>query len=542
MSPQLRGQDLLAAPPQNKGTAFTLAERASLALEGLLPPSVETIDRQAERVLQQLAAKPNDLERYIYLNQLADNNETLFFRVVMANPAYFLPILYDPTVGYACLTFGHIYRRPRGLYVSLRDKGRVRQILSNWPVPDVRVICVSTGGRILGLGDLGANGMGIPIGKLQLYTACAAVPPNALLPVLLDCGTENQELLKDPLYLGLRQRRPSDDEMTTFVDEFVAAVQQVFPNCCIHFEDWRGTDALRFLTRYQDKVSCFNDDIQGTGSIVVAGLFNAFRIKGEKFKDQKVLFLGAGSAGVGIARMIAWAMKLEGLSDEEARSRISMFDINGLLEPSRADLSAEQRLYAHPYPPSTDLAATVQSVKPTVLIGVSTVAHSFTQPVIEAMARTTERPVIFALSNPTERAECTPDEAYRWTKGKALYAAGVQFSPVQYEGKTFLPGQANNFYIYPAVGLAVWATNTRRVTDEMFIEAARATANQVTDQQRELGLLFPLQKDVLESEVRTAASVAAMIFDRGFARVGRPKDIDAWLRDLLYKPEYGPIP
>ncbi len=537
----LKGVDLLNTPLLNHGTAFTLPERAALGLEGLLPTSVETIDRQVDRAKQQLASKPDDLERYIYLNQLADTDETLFYRLVMADPAYFLPILYDPTVGYACLKFGHLYRRPRGMYVSLEHQGRVRQVLENWPVKDVRVICVSTGGRILGLGDLGANGMGIPIGKLQLYTACAAVPQRALLPILLDCGTENEGLLADPLYLGLRQRRPSDDEMTVFVDEFVDAVEQVFPNCCIHFEDWRGTDAVRFLARYQDKVSCFNDDIQGTGSIVVAGLFNALAIKKEKFRDQTVLFFGAGSAGLGNARMIVSAMKLEGLSDEEARRRIWMFDINGLLEPSRTDLLAEQKLYAHPHAPSRDLRAVVESVKPTILIGVSTVGRAFTQPVIETMARASSRPIIFALSNPTEKAECTPAQAYEWTRGQALYAAGVQFPPVMYNGKTYLPGQANNFYVYPAVGLAVYATNTRRVTDEMFITAARAIADQVTDEQRNLGLLFPLQKDVLEAEIRTAEAVAGVIFDRGFARVERPKDINLWLRGLLYRADYAPV-
>ncbi len=535
------GVELLNAPKLTHGTAYTLAERAALGLEGLIPPSVENIERQADRVRQQLGSKPDDLERYIYLNQLADTNETLFYHVVMADPAYFLPILYDPTVGYACLKFGHLYRRPRGMYISLQHKGRIRQVLSNWPVKDVRVICVSTGGRILGLGDLGANGMGIPIGKLQLYTACAAVPQDALLPILLDCGTENQGLLADPLYLGLRQRRPADDEMTGFVDEFVEAVQNVFPSCCIHFEDWRGTDAVRFLARYQNQVSCFNDDIQGTGSVVVGGLFNALQIKKERFRDQTVLFFGAGSAGLGNARMIVEAMKLDGLSNEEARGRIWMFDINGLLETSRTDLSPEQQLYVHPHAPSKDLLAVVEFVKPTILIGVSTVGQSFTQPVIEAMARANDRPIIFALSNPTEKAECTPDQAYRWTRGKALYAAGVQFPPVTYNGKTFLPGQANNFYVYPAVGLAVWATNTRRVTDEMFITAARAVASQVTDEQRGLGLLFPLQKDVLEAEVRTAGAVATVIFDRGLARVERPRDVDPWLRGLLYRPEYVPV-
>ena len=534
----LRGLRLLTTSSVTKGTAFTDAERTSLGLEGLLPPSVETIELQTERALQQLGQKTTDLERYIYLIQLLDASETLFYRVVMSDPARFLPIVYDPTVGEACLKFGHIYRRPRGMYVTIKQKGRVREVLDNWPVKGVRVICVSTGERILGLGDLGANGMGIPIGKLQLYTGCAAVPPDGLLPILLDCGTNNRELLNDPLYLGLRQARPSEQEMTSFVDEFVEAVQEVFPNCCIHFEDWKGTDAFRFLARYRDKVSCYNDDIQGTGSITVAGLLNAVRIKGEKLKEQRVLFLGAGSAGVGIANMIASAMTLEGLTEEQAESRISLFDIYGLLEPSRTDLIPEQKVYAHPHAPTRDFLVAIKSMKPTILIGVSTVGKTFTRAVVEAMSQLNKRPIVFALSNPTEKAECSADEAYRWSRGKAIYAAGVQFAPVQYEGRTFLPGQANNFYIFPAVGLAIYVTNAKRVTDEMFIEAAKSTAEQVSDQQREMGLMFPPQSNVLETEIRTAERVAKIIFDRNLARVERPRDINGWLRAQLYRPEY----
>jgi len=535
---RLQGLQLLAISKSSKGTAFTEEERAALGLEGLLPPSIETIELQAQRALQQLGNKTTNLERYIYLIQLLDANETLFYRVLMSDPARFLPIVYDPTVGEACLKFGHIYRRPRGMYVSIKQKGRVRQVLANWPVDDVRVICVSTGERILGLGDLGTNGMGIPIGKLQLYTACAAVPPDGLLPILLDCGTNNSQLLNDPLYLGLRQSRPTEQEMTAFTDEFVEAVQDRFPNCCIHFEDWKGTEALRFLARYRDKASCYNDDIQGTGSITVAGLLNAARIKGERLKEQRVLFLGAGSAGIGIANMIAAAMKLEGLSDEQARSRISLFDVNGLLEPSRNDLISEQRRYAHPHAPTRDFVAAIRSIEPTILIGVSTVGKTFTKAVIEAMSKRNDRPIIFALSNPTEKAECSAEEAYTWSGGKAIYAAGVQFPPVQYNGKTFLPGQANNFYVFPAVGLAIYATNAKRVTDEMFIEAAKAVADQVTDHQREMGLLFPPQSNVLEAEIRTAERVVKIIFDRDLARVGKPTDVNAWLRKQLYKPEY----
>ena len=533
-----RGIKLVETPAQNKGTAFTDAERAAFGLEGLLPPSVETIDQQQRRILQQLGQKPTDLERYIFLIQLSDSNQTLFYHVVMSDPAYFLPILYDPTVGEACLKFGHIYRRPHGMYISMKQKGRIHEVLKNWPEKDVRVVCATTGGRILGLGDLGANGMGIPIGKLQLYTACAGVPPQGLLPLLLDFGTNNRELLNDPIYLGLRQTRPSIQETEPFVDEFVQAIQESFPDCCLHFEDWRGTDALHYLARYRDKVCCFNDDIQGTGSVTVAGLETAMRITGESLKDQRVLFLGAGSAGIGIADMIWSAMKLEGLSEEQARSRIWLFDVNGLLENTRNDLIPEQKVYAHKHAPTHDLAAAVDSIKPSILIGVSTVGKTFTRAVVENMSKANERPIIFALSNPTEHAECTPEEAYNWSRGKAIYAAGVQFPPVHYNGDTFLPGQANNFYVYPAVGLAIYATRPKFVTDEMFIEAAKATADQVTDKQRKMGMLFPPQSNVLDTEVRTAERVAKIVFERSLARADPPKDINAWLRAMLYKPEY----
>jgi len=534
----LRGRTLLEASALNKDTAFTAIERAALGLEGLLPPSVETIDQQHQRVFQQLGQKTTDLERYIYLIQLLDSNETLFYHVVMSDPAYFLPIIYDPTVGEACLKFSHIYRRPRGMYISLKHKGKIRQILANWPEKDVRVICATSGGRILGLGDLGANGMGIPIGKLQLYTACAGVPQKGLLPVLLDFGTNNRELLNDPLYLGLRQTRPALEEIDPFVDEFVEAVQECFTDCCIHFEDWKGIDAFHYLARYRDRVCCFNDDIQGTGGVTVAGLVNATRMTNQNLKDQRVLFLGAGSAGIGIAHMIVSAMKLEGLSEEQARSHIWLFDSSGLIENTRQDLIAEKKTYAHAHPPTHDLVTAINSIKPNILIGVSTVGKAFNQAVVKAMSEINHRPIIFALSNPTEHAECKAEEAYRWSDGRAIYAAGVQFPPVHYNGDIFLPGQANNFYIYPAIGFAAYATRTKRVTDEMFIAAAKATADQVTDEQLKKGLLFPAQSNILETEVRTAVQIATLVFKRNLARVDQPKDINAWLQKMLYKPQY----
>jgi malate dehydrogenase (oxaloacetate-decarboxylating)(NADP+) len=533
-----RGEALLDDPIRNKGTAFTAEERHKYGLEGLLPHAVESLDRQVERVMQHLDAKPNDLERYIYLIGLSDRNETLFYRTLMSDPARFVPIVYDPTVADACLAFGHIYRRARGMYITREMKGRIAEVLRNWPTRDVRFICVSTGGRILGLGDIGANGMGIPIGKLQLYTACAAVAPDCMLPILLDIGTTNAQLRADPLYLGLRQPPPSDAELDALTEEFVQAVQQVFPGCCIHFEDWKGTDAIRMLNRYADKVLCYNDDIQGTASVALAGLTAALQIVDAPLTEQRILFLGAGSAGIGIANLIVSAMQMKGLSQDAARNRISLFDINGLLEPSRADLSEAQKIYAHQAKPSKDLVETVETLKPTVLIGVSTKGGAFNQRVVEAMSQLNERPIIFALSNPTDKAECAAEQAYTWSKGKALYAAGVPFPEVTLNGQTFHPGQANNFYIFPAVGLATYAARPRRLTDACFITAAEASADQVGPSLRARGMLFPSQADILETEITTAARVAEFMFDQGLAQVERPRDIRAWIEGQLYRPQY----
>jgi malate dehydrogenase (oxaloacetate-decarboxylating)(NADP+) len=532
------GVSLLEDPARNKGTAFTREERERLGLIGLLPDAVEDIGRQVERVLGHLEQKPSDLERYIYLNGLFDRNETLFFKVVMSDPMRFVPILYDPTVAEACLKFGHIFRRARGMYVSIRNKGRVASVLRNWPVRDVRIICVSTGGRILGLGDIGVNGMGIPIGKLQLYTACAGVPQNCLLPILLDIGTTNEAMREDPLYLGIRQLPPSQPELDEFVEEFVQAVQEVFPGCCIHFEDWKGTDAIHLLAKYRDKVLCYNDDIQGTASVSLAGLTTALKILEGKLTDQRILFLGAGSAAIGTANLVVSAMQQQGLAKDAAEGNITLFDVNGLVEPSRADLSPAQKVYAHERVPSKDLVKTIETVKPTILIGYSTTGGAFSQGVVEAMSKLNERPIIFALSNPTEKAECSAEQAYTWSEGKALFAGGVQFPDVTLNGKTFHPGQANNFYIYPAIGLAVYATRPKRITDEVFIAAAQASADQVNDAERGCGMLFPSQANILEVEVTTAIRAAEFMFDKGLATVKRPADIRAWIEGQVYKPQY----
>ena len=533
-----RGIELLHDPSLNKSTAFTEAEKQALGIVGLVPDVTETEDLQLSRVMMQLSHKNTDLDRYIYLINLLDHNETLFYRTVMSDPARFLPIVYDPTIGEACLKFGHIYRQARGMYLSMTRRGKVKEILKNWPQKDVRFICVTDAGRILGLGDLGANGAGIPIGKLQLYTACAGVPPQYLLPMYLDAGTNNEQYLRDPLYLGMRKTRPSTEDLYSFVDEFVEAVQEVFPKCCIHFEDWTGVDAVHLLQRYRDKYCVYNDDVQGTAGITLAGMINAARLKGTKLKDEKYLFLGAGSAGIGLANLLCSALVAQGMTLKEAQSRVYMFDVNGLLEDSRRDLVDFQKPYAHKHAPTRDFVAAIESIKPTTIIGVSTIGGAFTQKVVESMARINDRPVILALSNPTEHAECTPEQAYTWSKGKAIYAAGVQFEPVHYNGQTFLPGQANNFYIFPAVGMAIFATQAKRVTDEMFIEAGQAVADQVPSDLLNQGLLYPLQSNILETEIQTAARVAKLVFDAGLARVSRPADLVSFIRQHVYKPEY----
>lgn len=545
-----RGIDILHDPVLNKATAYTEAERQALGLVGLVPDVTESEALQLRRVLQQLGDKTTDLERYIYLVSLLDNDETLFYRTLMSDPARFLPIVYDPTIAEACRKFGHIYRRARGMYLSITRKGHVKEVLRNWPVKDVRVICVTNGGRILGLGDLGANGMGIPIGKLQLYTAAAGVPPTGLLPVYLDAGTNNQALLKDPLYLGLRQPRPLTAELYTFVDEFVEAVQEVFPNCCIHFEDWTGVDAIALLARYRNNVSCYNDDIQGTASVVLAGLINALKITGGQLKDQRILFLGAGSAAIGLADLFVSALGQQGVAADVARQQVRMFDTLGLVVAGRPGLAAHKLPYAHNLPPSKpfnhlDLAsecpqivAAVEDFKPTALIGVSTVGKLFSREVVEAMSRHNARPIIFAISNPIDRHECLPEDAYAWSRGKAVYAGGVQFPPVHLDGQTYLPSQANNLYVFPAVGMAVYATDAKRVTDEMFIEAAHAVASLVTSEQLTLGMLFPPQSNILDTEIKTAARVARVVFETNLAGVARPNDCEEFIRSHLFKPEY----
>ncbi|HVN63902.1 MAG TPA: NAD-dependent malic enzyme [Candidatus Binataceae bacterium] len=521
MKTKLRGVGLLRDPRVNRSLAFTEAERNSFGLLGLLPEAIDTEDTALRRVIGQIESKPSELEKYLCLSDLQDTDEALFYRVLQSDTARFLPFVYTPTVGEACLRWSEIIRRPKGLYLPINRKGRVRELLQNWPERDVRFVVITSGERILGLGDLGANGMGIPIGKLALYTAAAGVPPQFTMPIMMDCGTNNEALLRDPLYIGLRQKRPFTAELDDFVEEFVTAIEEEFPNCCIQWEDWARADAFRLLARYRDRVCSFNDDIQGSGAVVLAGILSAMRITNSKLSSQTFLFLGAGAAATGIADLLTQAMKLEGLSDEQAKSRIWMFNRKGLVESTRAALFDYQRPYAHPHPPTRDFVSAIETIKPTAIIGVSTAAKAFNQQVIAAIARYNTRPIVFALSNPTSRSECTAEEAYRWSDGRAIFASGSPFAAVRYDGRQFIPGQCNNLYIFPAVGLAIYNTRAKRVTDEMFIEAARAVAELVTPADLEVGRIYPPQSMIVNTENYVAKRIAEVIYARNLASVPR---------------------
>ena len=537
-SPNVSGYQLLHDPRLNQGTAFTEAERRAYGLEGLLPPAVTNIDLQVGRRHAEIANLDSDLQRYLVLSDLQARNETLFYAVLMSDPAAYMPLVYTPTVGEACQKFAHIFREARGMYLPITARGRLREILGNWPQQDVRFIVVTDGERILGLGDLGAGGMGIPIGKLALYTACAGVPPQYCLPVVLDVGTNNTVLLDDPLYFGLRQHRVRGTEYMEFVDEFVAAVQALYPRSCIQWEDFANINAVPILARYRDKVCTYNDDIQGTAGVALAGILAALRITRTKLTDQRLLFLGGGSAGTGIAELISQAMAQQGMGITEARQRNVLFDVNGLIVASRTDLADFQKPFAQDRAPIGTFVEAVKALRPTAIIGVSAVPKLFTHDVIAAMAEINERPIIFPYSNPTSRSECTAEEAYRWSEGRAIFASGSPFPPVEIGGRHFVPGQGNNVYIFPALGMAVFATEAARVTEEMFIVAAQAVAEQVTEENLASGLIYPPQSRILETSLHVAERIATHIFEQDLARVPRPDDIGALIRDRAYRPVY----
>jgi malate dehydrogenase (oxaloacetate-decarboxylating)(NADP+) len=535
---ELKGYELLNNSRRNKGTAFTRSERKKYGLIGILPDEVESMETQILRVQGQVDNLNRPINKYIYLIGLLDTNETLFFKTISSDPAKYMPLVYTPTVGEACQQLGHIARRPRGLFISIKNKNKIETILKNWPVKDVRFVVVTDGQRILGLGDLGIFGMGIPIGKLALYTACAGVPPEYTLPIVLDAGTDNEYYLNDPLYMGIKQKRVTGKAYDDFIQAFVKAITKLYPKICIQWEDFAGVNAIRILDKYRDKICTFNDDIQGTAAIAVAGFIAVSKLLDKPFKKQRFLFLGAGAAAFGIADLLVKKFQKDGLSRDEALNNIWMFDVNGLLVRSRTDLAEHQKQFAHDAEPSKDFAESILKIKPTAIIGVSTVGGAFNQQVIENMSKINERPIIFPYSNPTSHSECTAEQAYSWSKGKAIFASGSPFAPVTYEGKTFTPGQGNNVFIFPAIGLAVFATEAKRVTDEMFIVAAEAVADQITKEDFEKGLIYPPVKNIREVSINVAIKVAEEIFRSGLARVKKPKNIKSFIKSKMYEPVY----
>lgn len=533
-----RGATLLNDPVLNKGTAFSLAERDAFGLRGLLPPRVMTQDEQLERILPGVRSRPTPLDQYAYLVALHDRNVTLFYRLVMDHLEEFLPILYTPTVGQACEEFGRIFRRSRGLYITLEDRGHVRDVLANWPQEDVRMIVVTDGERILGLGDLGANGMGIPIGKLTLYTACAGVSPHQCLPITIDVGTDNTALRESAAYMGIRHPRLRGEEYDALLNEFVEAVKERFPLACLQFEDFGNHNAFTLLETWRDRTCTFNDDIQGTASVTLGGLLSAARLTGVPLRDMRLMFLGAGEAGIGIGDLVVQEMVAEGLSEEEARQRCWFMDSRGLVVASRTDLADHKRRYAHDHPSLPSLQAAVEAIKPHALIGVSGQPSTFTPGVLAAMAANHDRPIIMALSNPTSKAECTAREAYTATDGRAVFASGSPFAPVTYKERTHVPGQGNNAYIFPGVGLGVIVAESSRVTDEMFAAAARTLASLVSPEDLAMGRIYPSLSRIREVSRAIAIEVARIAFDRGLARAERPDDLAAAVTAAMYEPVY----
>lgn len=531
------GLALLHDPLYNKGTAFTEAERDALDLRGLLPAHVHTQEEQAVRVLNNLRKIADPLEKFVALNALHDRNESLFFRVLCDNIDEMQPLVYTPTVGLACQKFGHVFQRPRGLFIGANDRGRIAQVLCNWPYT-AGIIVVTDGERILGLGDLGANGMGIPVGKLSLYTACAGIRPDLCLPVMLDVGTNNGELLNDPFYVGLRQRRITGAAYDELVDEFITAAREVFPGVLIQFEDFANHNAFRLLRKYRDKVCTFNDDIQGTAAVALAGIFSALRVTGQPLTEQTILFLGAGEAATGIADLVTSAMVTQGLSEKAARERCWLVDSRGLVVKSRTDLVEHKLTYAHDHVAVGDFLTAIKTLKPTAIIGVAAVGGTFTQEVLETMAAINERPIVFALSNPTSQAECTAEEAYRWTNGRALFACGSPFDPVQFNGRTYVPRQGNNSYIFPGVGLGAIASRARHITDDMFMTAAHTLAHLVSEADLEQGSLYPALPRIREVSAHIGTAVANTAFKNGLADRPKPDDVFEDVQSQMYNPRY----
>ncbi|KAL9669298.1 hypothetical protein QQ045_006842 [Rhodiola kirilowii] len=536
------GYTLLRDPHHNKGLAFTEKERDAHYLRGLLPPTVVSQDLQVKKMMHSFRKYKVPLQRYMALMELQESNSKLFYKLLIENVEELLPVVYTPTVGEACQKYGSIFRRPQGLFISLREKGKILEVLRNWPEKNIQVIVVTDGERILGLGDLGCQGMGIPVGKLSLYTALGGVRPSACLPVTIDVGTNNEELLKDEFYIGLRQRRATGQEYSDLLHEFMTAVKQIYgEKVLVQFEDFANHNAFDLLATYSPTHLVFNDDIQGTASVVLAGLISALKLVGGSLADHKFLFLGAGEAGTGIAELIALEIsKQTNTPVEETRKNIWLVDSKGLIVSSRKEsLQHFKKPWAHEHEPVRNLIDAVKAIKPTVLIGSSGAGRTFTKEVVETMASLNKRPVILALSNPTSQSECTAEQAYTWSQGRAIFASGSPFPPVEFEGKTFTPGQANNAYIFPGFGLGLIMSGAIRVHEDMLLAASEALASQVTEENYKKGLIYPPFTNIRKISARIAASVAAKAYELGMAtRLPQPQDLVKYAESCMYSPSY----
>ncbi|XP_047932439.2 NADP-dependent malic enzyme, mitochondrial isoform X3 [Anser cygnoides] len=530
-----------AAAEPSQGMAFTLQERLQLGIHGLLPPCFLSQDVQVLRVMKNYENKSNDLDKYIVLMTLQDRNEKLFYRVLTSDIERFMPIVYTPTVGLACQQYGLAFRRPRGLFITIHDKGHIATMLNSWPEENIKAIVVTDGERILGLGDLGSYGMGIPVGKLALYTACGGVHPQQCLPVLLDVGTDNEALLSDPLYIGLKHKRVRGKQYDELIDEFMQAVTNKYGmNCLIQFEDFANANAFRLLNKYRNRYCTFNDDIQGTASVAVAGIFAALRITKNKLSDHKFVFQGAGEAAMGIAHLILMAMEKEGISREDAIKKIWMVDSKGLIVKGRSHLNHEKEMFAQDHPSVNTLEEVVQKVKPTAIIGVAAIAGAFTEKILKDMAAFNERPIVFALSNPTSKAECTAEQCYRLTEGRGIFASGSPFSKVTLpNGQTFFPGQGNNAYVFPGVALGVIACGVRHISDDIFLLTAESIAAEVTEQNLAEGRLYPPLDSIREVSFKIAVKIVNWAYKHGLASwYPEPADKEAFVKQLIYSPDY----
>ncbi len=551
MAVKKKGRALLINPVTNKGTAFTARERDELDLWGLLPPAIFTIEQQLQRTYESFRAKSNDLEKFIYLTSLHDRNETLYYRLLLEHIDEMMPIVYTPVVGEACQKFSHIYRHGRGIYVGYDQRDRIEEILSNHHSTEPSVIVVTDGERILGLGDQGAGGMGIPIGKLCLYTLCAGISPYGTLPIMLDVGTDNEERLRDPLYIGLRQKRVRGEKYQSFVDSFVTAVKKTYPNVLLQWEDFLKENALTQLQRFRDSLCTFNDDIQGTAGVVVAGLLSALKITGVPLSDQRLMFAGAGASAQGIAKLFVSALVEQGLTEDEAQRRVWMVDSQGLVTRGRQNLEDFKHTYARTEgetvgftcedPAQISLAEAVANVKPTILIGSSATPGLFTREVVEEMSQCNERPIIFPLSNPTSKAECTPEEAIEWSGGRAIVATGSPFPPVEYNGRSYRIGQGNNAFLFPGLGLGITVARARRVTDGMILESAKALANMVTEADLGQAAVFPELPRIRDCSHAVACAAIRKAVEEGHAEADILENLEETVRRAMWVPEYLPV-